>query len=363
MDGALLRGDVEMHVRASDWRQHGHQTDPRYNGVIFHVASEGDADAITAAGVKVPLVVLGRLAIPSLPVLDLSPSDAVAVPDNGECASASAVPGPMAVANLLPQVPLGEAGDRRFLAKSSGFQAALRTRSRDDVMWSAVLDGLGYARNRRGFRTLGSRLTWGSLAIACEGLNPAPREMQQLLSWAAGLTARPQQRAGAAGIAAERLGSLPGSRPEWVRSAGRPANHPSRRVAAAAVLAHRWLQSDGPSESLERAVLAAVDPRELARALVVQGEGPDNSYLGPGRASTIVVNAVLPCLHAIAFEAGRWHLAEGCIALYRTFPRLPENGIEREARRLLKMAGRPATAATARDQQGLLYLYRALTMR
>lgn len=362
MDGELLHGDIEMHVRASDWKQHGHQFDRRYNGVIFHVASEGDADAVTAAGAKIPLVILGRLAVPTLPGADLPQAGAVAVSDNGECASASAAPGPKAVANLLPQVSLGEAGDHRFLAKSSGFQAALKTRSRDDVMWSAVLDGLGYTKNRKGFRRLGSRLPWGSLANACEGLNLPPLEMQLLLLWAAGLAARPP-RGSAARMAAERLGTLPGGKPEWVRSAGRPANHPSRRIAAAASLAHRWLLAGGPSVSLERAVLAACSPRELITALVVNGEGPDSSYLGPGRASTIVVNAVLPCLHASAFDDGRWHLAEKCLALYRAHPKLPENGIERETRRLLKMTGRRSIPANARDQQGLLYLYRALTMQ
>src|SRR3954468_10648521 len=36
-DGLLLRGDVEIHVRASDWRHHGHGKDAAYNTAVCQV--------------------------------------------------------------------------------------------------------------------------------------------------------------------------------------------------------------------------------------------------------------------------------------------------------------------------------------
>jgi hypothetical protein len=35
-------GDVEIHVKSSDWVKHKHQTDPKYRNVILHVVAEND---------------------------------------------------------------------------------------------------------------------------------------------------------------------------------------------------------------------------------------------------------------------------------------------------------------------------------
>jgi hypothetical protein len=35
----VFRGDIEIHVRESDWRAHGHDADTRYNGAVLHVVA------------------------------------------------------------------------------------------------------------------------------------------------------------------------------------------------------------------------------------------------------------------------------------------------------------------------------------
>ena len=39
--GELVRGDVEVHVRQSDWRSHGHHLDHRYDRVALHLFLQG----------------------------------------------------------------------------------------------------------------------------------------------------------------------------------------------------------------------------------------------------------------------------------------------------------------------------------
>lgn len=58
IDGRLWAGDIEIHVKASDWFRHGHHTDPAYSSVILHVVDRDDAPVHRANGEIIPQLVL-----------------------------------------------------------------------------------------------------------------------------------------------------------------------------------------------------------------------------------------------------------------------------------------------------------------
>ena len=51
---AVLVGNVEIHVNASDWNKHQHQHDAAYNNVVLHVVFNADTEVFTEAGRKLP---------------------------------------------------------------------------------------------------------------------------------------------------------------------------------------------------------------------------------------------------------------------------------------------------------------------
>ena len=61
LGGTLWAGNVEVHLRSSDWYRHGHDTDPAYNSVVLHVVGEVDGEVRTAEGKTLPQV---RIDIP-----------------------------------------------------------------------------------------------------------------------------------------------------------------------------------------------------------------------------------------------------------------------------------------------------------
>jgi hypothetical protein len=65
--GATLTGDVEVHLRASDFVRHGHATDPAYAGVILHLCWDDDrAEGLSGTPTPLPPRPVSRRA-PSSP--------------------------------------------------------------------------------------------------------------------------------------------------------------------------------------------------------------------------------------------------------------------------------------------------------
>ncbi|MBQ7462790.1 MAG: DUF2851 family protein [Bacteroidaceae bacterium] len=58
LGGTLWAGNVEVHLRSSDWYRHSHESDPAYNSVILHVVGEIDGEVRTQEGKTLPQVQL-----------------------------------------------------------------------------------------------------------------------------------------------------------------------------------------------------------------------------------------------------------------------------------------------------------------
>ena len=57
----LWAGNVEIHIRSSDWYAHNHETDSNYDAVILHVVWEHDVEVYGKHGLAVPTLTLKNL--------------------------------------------------------------------------------------------------------------------------------------------------------------------------------------------------------------------------------------------------------------------------------------------------------------
>jgi hypothetical protein len=340
----LTIGDVEIHLRDSDWRSHGHNRDPRYNGVILHVVWEGESPVELQKGGSAQTLCLRHCLKGALEevrweaFLDMWPDE----PCHGAAQRVSV--------EELGQL-LDEAGDERFRQKAERFKGEMEEETRAQVLYRGIMGALGYTRNRERFEELAGRLPWAMLEGICCGKPPFERvrALQSLLSGAAGLL-----------LAGEGGNFEPAVVSCWECFRVRPENNPRHRLVGAAHLLARFI-GEGLVEGAMRLVKqCGEDVKRLEDGFVVLAgesfEGREHALIGRGRAREMMVNIILPFTRAWAEVSKETSLAEQALRLYRACPRTGENQLTRRLTTLLFGGSSSKVVNSARRQQGLIHL-------
>ncbi len=335
IDGAPpQRGDVEVHLTDSGWREHGHHEDPNYNNVMLHVVMTRKSRGATE-----------RQDGKEVPVTSLSAED-------GEAGAPLELPllrkwKSLEKADLV--LVIEEASERRFRKRSNGYLERLLEEDADEMLYRGIMESLGYSRNRHAFLKLAHLASWRRLCRAGEGMTGPQRAygVRRILTVTAGL------EEGESAVRTESLGEEM-DRGEWRFAGVRPGNQPLTRIEGAAALAARFLDA-GLVRGLRPAVTGD-SLGSLVRALTVNEGG--RTLIGKSRALDMAVNHVLPFFHAWGVLVEGGSLAENALRLYWRAPRLAENEMTREMASLLEVEGRLLKGAVA--QQGLIQMYREM---
>jgi hypothetical protein len=363
-------GCIEVHTRASGWREHGHHLDPAYNGVVLHVAWEPAADSaptVLQNGRTVPTVILedaGKTAAGAAAVLP--------------CAGAAVrLPRPVLLESLA------RAGEARLILKAARYAAELADTAGGQVLYRGIAEALGYSRNKLPMVALAT----AAPLIEIAALN---RSVTDQCSWPVLLTAcllgraglLPSQRTAQPGSPApfviqveqawQRLGLTAAmSRRDWELFKVRPANYPVRRIVALAGLLVRYPLTLWPAVFLDSLRTAAVQrtPANLCRfwGITAPGYWADHFdfdcrdvtlgpvLLGRERSGAILVNVLFPFALAWGRRTRDRALERLARDLSARYPRLAGNAIERH---MLDQIGLDYHAlGTARHQQGLLHIF------
>ncbi|MEA2639023.1 MAG: hypothetical protein QOF51_417 [Chloroflexota bacterium] len=365
LDGSVVRGDVEIHVRPSGWHLHGHATNPDYGNTVLHVVyrEEPSLPAVRPDGTILPMIATEPyLTKPVELLLAVWHADGAAPP--AHCLELDAA-----------AMVLERAGWARFQSRVDRFEGDLACVDPDQALWAGALEALGYSQNAAPCRELATRVP---LTTARATLHAGRDQLEALLLGEAGLL--PSQRGweplddhstaledswlrdGASGWA----GPLP-----WRWVGCRPSNTPPRRVAAAA-----GLLADAPGLDHEAvAALARTAARPSAvqdlRALIARSGSEywqvhadlgrplrrSTALVGAERAADVVVNVLLPWAAALGRASGDRALENGAAALYGAHPPLGSNQVTRHMAQQILGSGARALLRSACVQQGLIHVY------
>ncbi len=353
--GGVTKGDIEVHVRSSGWRAHRHHRDPVYNRVVLHVVYRHDTtgDITLQNGKRVPTLALERFT-------------------DGDTAVTTA-------AHVLPcrNMPrrrdddftggvLDETGEERFVIRVEELRGEIERWGASQALYRGIMGALGYSKNKKPMLELAECMPLQRLEAEIPVEMPDEECLEQYrarLTGMAGLTASPH-----AGeyppnslerIWADCRETATMSAEDWRFFKVRPANSPVRRIAAMCHLLLRY-RGEGLLGGLT-GVLEGVKNedgwREIEKALAVEGDGYP-SLLGRERAAVIAVNVLLPFAVAWGSVNGHTRLAKKAAGIYRSYPPLGENALQRHMSRQLGI--NRYIVSTARRQQGLLHIYKTL---
>lgn len=380
-DAPALRGDVEVDIRASGWRAHGHYRNPAFRQVILHVVWEGDK----AAPDGPPLLALRHALDAPLGELSLwlgGESDG-SLPEElrGRCCAPLGGLTPAQRLDLLQQ-----AAHVRLRSKASQFQARARHAGWEQALWEGLFRALGYKHNAWPMQHLGElRPFWAPPpnANASPGIVSRLDLQTRLLGLSGLLPADLTHRGASADDYLRRLwdvwwrernqlGDLILPRAVWRLHGLRPANRPERRLALAAAWAARgdlvsrleaWCSAELPGARMTSALLDALQPAPddfwswhwtLRSPRLAQAQ----PLVGAPRVTDLAVNVVLPWLWARALEGQRPAVRQRLEDRYFSWPPAEDNSILRLARQRLLGGARRGELPGAAAQQGLLQIVR-----
>jgi len=247
---------------------------------------------------------------------------------------------------------LEHAGTDRLRSKAERLAIALQNTDAEQVLWEELMAALGYKNNKRPFRLLALHIPLNRLRCMAQ----SPNEAYAVLLGMSGLLPIKISTAWPADTRRfirtlwdfwwkqpEELHALTLMKTEWNLAGQRPANHPVRRLMAAAHYVFRI-----PELATDERLLTAFPENFWNTHISWKRTCKPTALVGYARANAIITNLLVP-----------WRAATG--AIEQNLGKLPvepvNNIIRQTAHTLFGPDHSPGTYQSALARQGLIHIF------
>lgn len=335
IDGTLWAGNIELHLKSSDWFRHGHDSDPSYNNVILHIAQVCDCEVTTEEGNQLPQLQLDIPAHLHLNYLELCQTD-----DYPRCH------------RIIPSIPAMKAHmwmDALLAERMK--ERAQKVQNRVNLLngdWEQATF-VTLCRNF-GFGLNGDTFERWAMMIPLQGVAKHRDSLFQIEAVFLGMAGLIDDAAQAKGsemalkwkrefnfLAHKFQLPEPMKATDWKFLRTRPKNFPHIRILQIAELYHS-------GKAQMSALTEAKDIKELHKILAIGGTSAQSRNL-------IIINTIVPLLYAYGTHRSDEKLIQKAIALLEELP-AEDNYILRQ----WKACG--LSVGTAADSQALIQLKR-----
>lgn len=350
-------GQVEIHLKSSDWNHHKHTGNPAYENVILHVVWQNDTEIKRADGSQIPTLELKSLIDPSL-VMDYE--------------KFLSQPEPILCARHLSQVPelkwhsnLDGMLTRRLEEKSERILSLAKKQNYDweEVAYITLARNFGFSLNAEVFENLAKRTPLKTLAKHTN----QPEQIEAMLFGQAGFLDDPidsyQRQFQTEYVFLQKKYRLDGlHRAHWKFGKMRPSNFPSVRLAQLSALLSK-------TTKLFSLFSEVANVNELKKALTLDlpeywqthydfGKPLKGGSIRLGRSSleNLIINSIVPVLAAYSRHTDQPAMMTKAIEFLEQLP--PESN--RYTKPFEEIAKSPKNAF---DSQALITLFKDFCTR
>lgn len=349
IDDMVWFGSVEIHIHASDWKQHKHHLDPAFDNVILHVVWEHPKNILHQDGTKIPTLAL-KDRVDQLLLKKYEHLLHHKYPNQLACTSYLT-----SISSIHKLSVLEKAALKRLERKAGEVKLFWDNQQKDwqQTAFQWICRAYGFKVNAEAFATLGARLPYQhllteradfenvvALLFEVSGLIDAPFCSKKVINTAQHLRHK------------YAIDSYAMQKHEFRRSRLRPPNFPEARLIQLAALLYQQANLMDillHLQSFEAMLTLFEKTNELIESY--RSEFPKAKILGKESIHTIIINAVVPFRYAYGIHNVDDQMKDQAVNLLQEIPA--------ERNRFTKIFSQHNfPLSTALESQGVLEQYR-----